>query len=105
MSQIGLFESVDYIIGSLGILLVEIVGDFDERVGSAAHGREHHDFGFTVAGDEFADILHTLGRAYARASEFENFHAFFMMCLVVFNDYCHWYFAFLRGGGFGKKEV
>ena len=73
------FELVDDIVRTLGILLIEVVGDFHQGVRGAAHGREHHHFGLSVAGDELRDILHTLGTAYACASEFQYFHLVYVV--------------------------
>ena len=61
MGEILLLQAIGNLIGSVGILLIEVVCDFDKLVRRTRHGREHHHGGFARGRDEVTDVLHPLG--------------------------------------------
>ena len=71
--HIEVAQFVDDIVSSFWIALVDVVGNFYQRVGRARHGGEDHNLLFAVV-YEFAHIFHALGRAYGGAAEFQYFH-------------------------------
>ena len=72
-------QGVDGLVGPFRILLVEIVGNLDQRVGRARHCRKHDEILFAVR-NESNDVLHALRCAYRRTAEFHYFH----ICVVLF---------------------
>ena len=52
MLHVFLLQVVDNLVSALRVLLVQIVADFNEGVGSTAHGGEHNESLLTRFGDE-----------------------------------------------------
>ena len=71
-----LFEQIDDGVCSFRVLLVEVIGDFHQCIGSARHGGEDNDFALAVIGNELGDVLHSLRRPYGGATKLQNFHIF-----------------------------
>ena len=74
VTQILLLQTVDYLIGAIWILLVEIIRNLYKRVGSARHGGEHDKDGFSRLGDELCHLFHSLRSADGSSAEFHYFH-------------------------------
>ena len=80
MHHVFLLERVDDLVGALGILLVEIVGNLDEGVGGAAHGREYDEGGLARLGDEVGNVLDAFRRTNGGSAKFHYFHS---LCAYV----------------------
>ena len=59
---------------TVGVALVEVVGNFEEGVGGAAHGGENEENGLGGGGDEAGDVLHTLRGTDGGAAKLHNLH-------------------------------
>ena len=57
-------QSVDNLVGAVGILFVEIVRDFHQRVGGSRHSREYNEYRLAALGDEICNLFHSLRRSY-----------------------------------------
>ena len=74
MPVVLLFQAVDDLVGTVGVLLVEVIGNLNKRVGRSRHGRQYYKHWVSRLCDKLGHFFHSLGCSDGCAAKFHDFH-------------------------------